>query len=141
MFVAAGIALILAFSLDNSQAQSNAVPAPPSTTPAPPMKPGPRQPPRFRQPQPVLSRAVSDLRMVKMQLQRSTNDFEGHRDAAIQACDKASEELEAIIKIAIAEQQKEQPSQAGQPPLQPSAPPAAPPPSAPPQAPPAPAQP
>jgi len=141
MLLAAGIALILAFSLDNSQAQSNAAPAPPSTVPPPLMKAGPRQPPRSRGPQPVFSRAVNDLRMAKMQLQRSTNDFEGHRDAAIQACDKASEELEAIIKIAIAEQQKEQPPQAGQPPLQPSAPPAATPPSAPPQSPPAPAQP
>jgi hypothetical protein len=127
MLVAAGIALVLAFSLDNSQAQTNAAPAPPPTVAVAPPKPAMRPQPRFRQPQPVYARAISDLRVAKMQLQRSTNDFEGHKDSAIQACDKAMEELQAVMKITIAEQPKEQPPTGVQAPGQPSAPHAAPP--------------
>jgi hypothetical protein len=59
--------------------------------------------------------------MAKMQLQRSTNDFEGHKDSAIQACDKAMEELQAVMKVAIAEEQKAQTPPQGQAPGQPPA--------------------
>jgi len=117
--------MVLAFSLDNSQAQTNAEPAPPSALPVAPPKPAVRPQPRFRQPQPVFARAISDLRAAKIQLQRGTNDFEGHKDSAIQACDKAMEELQAVMKIVLAEQQKEMPPPAAQPPGQLSAPPAA----------------
>ena len=131
MLIAAGIAMVLAFSLDNSQAQTNAAPAPPAMMPAPPPGPGARPPARFRQPQPIFARAISDLRMAKMQLQRSTNDFEGHKDSAIQACDKAMEELQAVMKVAIAEQQKAQPPPQEQAPAQPPAAPVTPAPPAP----------
>jgi hypothetical protein len=43
-------------------------------------------------------RALNDLRMVKTELQRSQDDFGGHKDSAIEACDKAMLELEAVMK-------------------------------------------
>jgi len=123
MLVTAGTAVVLALFVNNSQAQTAAAPAPPATAPAPPPGLQPRPFSRARQPEPVLSRAISDLRMAKMQLQRSTNDFDGHKASAIQACDKAMEELQAIVKASVAAQQRLQPPPAGQAPGQPSAPP------------------
>ena len=130
MIVAAGIALVLAFSLKNSKAQNDApAPAPlPATNQAPgagstfqnnptrlpvdnanqppapaPGAPNPQPfqrmpPPRFRQPRPVFSRALSDLRAVKMELQRAEGDLGGHKESAIEACDKATAELLAAMK-------------------------------------------
>jgi hypothetical protein len=130
IIVAAGIALILAFSVKDSRAQNDApAPAPvPATNQAPgptitfqnnlnrapadnpnqPLAPapvGPNQPafqrmppPRFRQPRPLFSRALSDLRAVKMELQRAEGDLGGHKDSAIEACDKATQELMAVMK-------------------------------------------
>jgi hypothetical protein len=43
-------------------------------------------------------RALNDLRMVKAELQRSQDDFGGHKDSALEACDKAMLELEAVMK-------------------------------------------
>ena len=40
------------------------------------------------------------LQQAKTELERSTNDFEGHRDSAVAACDKAMTELQAVVKIA-----------------------------------------
>jgi len=122
MLIAAGIAMVLAIGLDNPQAQTNAAPAPPVAGPATAPGPGMRQPGRPRQPQPpVYARAINDLRMAKMQLQRSPGDFEGHKDSAIQACDKAMEELQAVMKIVMAEQQKAHTPPPGQAPGQPPA--------------------
>jgi hypothetical protein len=45
-------------------------------------------------------RALNDLRMVKAELQRSQDDFGGHKDSALEACDKAMQELEAVMKAA-----------------------------------------
>jgi hypothetical protein len=45
-----------------------------------------------------ITRALNDLRMVKADLQRSQDDYGGHKDSAIAACDKAMEELDAVIK-------------------------------------------
>ncbi len=39
------------------------------------------------------------LRNSKSQLEHSTNDFGGHRQAAIDACDKALQELQAVQTI------------------------------------------
>jgi hypothetical protein len=36
--------------------------------------------------------------MVKTELSRSQDDFGGHKDSALAACDKAMEELQAVIK-------------------------------------------
>jgi hypothetical protein len=46
--------------------------------------------------------AIASLRRVQAELQRGTNDFEGHRQPAIDACTAALKELEAIQGIVIA---------------------------------------
>ncbi len=128
--IAGGIALVLAFGLNDSRAQNDApapTPALVTNQPAPatstfqnnltrippdksnqppgavPGVPGPTQfqrmpPARFRQTHPVFNRAVGDLRMVKMELEHSQGDLGGHKDSAIEACDKAIQELTAVIK-------------------------------------------
>lgn len=128
MFVAAGTALVLAFSLNNSQAQNDAPPAAlaPVTNAAPPVSSfqnnlnrirandanpppgalpgaGPQQfqrmpPPRFRQPHLAYNRALGDLRMVKLELEHAQGDLGGHKDSAIEACNKAIQELTAVMK-------------------------------------------
>jgi hypothetical protein len=55
-------------------------------------------PPRARQPRMFVQRALGDLKQVKMALQGSQEDFGGHKDSAIAACDKALEELDAVMK-------------------------------------------
>jgi len=55
-------------------------------------------PPRARQPRMVVQRTMNDLRMLKTELQRSQDDFGGHKSSAIEACDKATEELDALLK-------------------------------------------
>lgn len=51
-----------------------------------------------RQPRPFIMRTLNDLRMVKAELTRSQEDFGGHKASAIDACDKATAELEAVLK-------------------------------------------
>jgi hypothetical protein len=133
----AGTALVLALFLNSSQAQNDApAPAPtaPSAAPAPGQQPmpGPRPlPPRARQPRIFVQRAVADLRQVKMVLQNSQEDFAGHKESAIEACDKALAELEAVMK---AIPQPTPPQRPAQPPAVSNPPPAAPAqPAAPPQ--------
>jgi hypothetical protein len=118
--IAAGISLVLAFCLSNSQAQTTNVsqPAPAPVGPAPP----PVQkfpPPRPNQPRPIFLRTMNDLRMVRAQLQRSPDDYGGHKDSAIEACDKALQELEAIMKSSMPQpstQKKPQPADGSAPP-------------------------
>jgi hypothetical protein len=43
-------------------------------------------------------RTMNDLRMVKADLQRSQDDFGGHKNSAIEACEKAMQELDAVMK-------------------------------------------
>jgi hypothetical protein len=43
-------------------------------------------------------RAQADLKQVKMALQGSQDDFGGHKESAIAACEKALEELDAVMK-------------------------------------------
>jgi hypothetical protein len=100
ILIVAGIGLVLAFTQKNIQAQTTNVPVP---GPAPLLvapPPGTRPPmPRFRQGHPFVSRALNDLRVVKMELQHSKEDFGGHKDSAIDACDKAILELQAVMKF------------------------------------------
>jgi hypothetical protein len=97
--IAAGIVLVLALCLGQSQAQTTNVPAPGPVPVNPVPPPGPR-PPQFRprQPHPFIMRAMNDLRMVKADLQRSQDDFGGHKNSAIEACEKAMQELDAVLK-------------------------------------------
>jgi len=98
--IVAGITLVLAFCLNNSQAQTTNAPAPGPAPGAPmPVQPGQRFPsPKMNQPRQFIMRTLSDLRNVKIQLQRSQDDYGGHKDPAIEACDKAMLELDAILK-------------------------------------------
>jgi hypothetical protein len=108
MLAAVGITWVLAFSLSSSQAQNDA--PPPGPAPAPnqpsgifPGRTDPPQlhrlpPPRFGRQRLAFSRTLSDLRMAKMELQHSSGDLGGHKDSAMQACDKAIEELTAAMK-------------------------------------------
>jgi hypothetical protein len=131
MLVAAGIALVLAFSLNTSRAQNDAPPPGPAPATNQPLAPAnafqnglnhfaadnPNQPPpgafpagsnqpqmqrlpppRFRQPRTIYARTLSDLRAVKIELQHSPDDLGGHKDSAIEACDKAILELTAVMK-------------------------------------------
>jgi len=71
----------------------------------------------------MCQRAVFDLQRAKAELQRSTNDFEGHRESAITACDTALVELQAVMKSAGPQQPMMQRPQMPAPPPQQSPPP------------------
>lgn len=106
--IAAGIALVLGCVLNNAQAQDSQTPAPaaPPAVVQPPAAgaaqqpaPGPRpMPPRMRQPRMFVQRALFDLKQVKAALEHSEGDLGGHKDSAIEACDKATAELDAVLK-------------------------------------------
>jgi exonuclease VII small subunit len=70
---------------------------PPGQMPPPNMRPG--GPPgglRGRPPGSSYRQAVQVLRRVKMDLERSKDDYNGHRQSAMDACDKAMQELQAV---------------------------------------------
>jgi len=101
--------MVLALCLNDIRGQDQApVPAPAQpTAPAPnqpfPPGPGPRpmprpMPARPGQPRMYVQRALAELRRVKTSLQGSQEDYGGHKDSAIAACDKALEELDAVMK-------------------------------------------
>jgi len=100
--IAAGIGLVLGFCVNNSQGQVTNAPGPgPNQLPVGPGPgvPGQRMPPtRPRSPRLFVSRALNDLRVVKAELQRSQEDYGGHKDSAIAACEKAMDELDAVMK-------------------------------------------
>lgn len=73
--------------------------------------------------------AVRSLQDVKRGLQASQDDMSGHKQSAIDACDKALEELQAIMKVLPAPQPPPQRPGAGMPPG--GTPPGTPPPAAP----------
>jgi len=103
MFVSAGTAMVLAFCLNNSLAQNDApapapAPAPVASSASNMPPPGPKPMPPKRTARPLFSHALADLRMVKAELQHSQDDFDGHKDSAIEACDKTIQELSAILK-------------------------------------------
>lgn len=103
LLVVAGIAGagVLFLWPSNARAQTNAAPAPPSAQQAPGQPLGPDGTPIVRRPRvqglPMASRAIMELNQVKAQMEGSTNDFGGHRESCIAACDKAIEELSAVI--------------------------------------------
>jgi hypothetical protein len=143
MMTLAGLACAgaLALSWDNLHAQSDStVPATPApaaqatsptqNSPATPGVPGqsnppgaPRQigpPPRpGGRPGLIYQRTLYSLQQTKVELQQATNDFDGHRTLALDACDKAITELQAVMKSAGI-----QPIQARRPPPRPQPQPA-----------------
>jgi hypothetical protein len=127
--ILAGIGLVLAFCVNNSPAQVANVPAPAPAPSAPVPPPGDKmRPMRPRQPRLFITRAMNDLRMVKTELQRSQDDFGGHKDSAIEACDKAMQELQEVLKASPPPPSPQQPPPAAgapQPPPLRTAPPAA----------------
>jgi len=98
----------LALSWNNLRAQSaSAVPA--TSAPAVPAAaqnqtaptPPPATPPRPRgRPGAIYQRTLFSLQQTKSELQKATNDFDGHRTLALDACEKAISELEAVMKSA-----------------------------------------
>ncbi|MGO8698003.1 MAG: hypothetical protein ACLQVY_09835 [Limisphaerales bacterium] len=115
MMTLAGLACAgaLALSWDNLRAQSDptapatpapAAPATPPNQPSPTTPETPRQlnpPPRPRgRPGLTYQRTLYSLQQTKLELQQATNDFDGHRTLALDACDKAITELEAVMKAA-----------------------------------------
>lgn len=104
--VATVVTGLLGTMMSDSRAQ---VTNTPSATPAAagqpaqpaPGAPPPQRPPFQRRPQGpaiVFQRAVLSLRQAKMQLQRAEGDLGGHKQTAMDACDKAMEELSAAMK-------------------------------------------
>jgi len=99
------IACIAALSLQltklNAQATNEAVTAPAMTPPgAPPGAPPMQRPPMRNRNLYSIRAAVMTLNRAINDLQHSDNDFDGHRQAAIDACKQANEELQAIAKLA-----------------------------------------
>ncbi len=106
--LAAGTALILAVCANVAFAQDVPAPSPvPTPTPAPAPAPSPAVPPMRRPIGPMGARplrmsvpmAVRSLQDVKRGLQAAQDDLSGHKQSAIDACDKALEELQAIMKV------------------------------------------
>ena len=99
ILVAAGIALVLAFSLNNSRAQNDApAPAPAPSASSMSNQPPPKPTPPKHTLRPLLVHAMSDLRMLKVELQHSQDNFDGHKDSVIASCDKTLLELGVILK-------------------------------------------
>ena len=95
LIVATALVGTATLTLNSLRAQNEAPPAgAPPARQAPPagMRPGP---PRGR-PGNSYHQAVAMLKHVKMDLERSKDDFDGHRQSAMDACDKAVQELEAV---------------------------------------------
>ena len=97
---------VLALTLNTLQAQPPDAPnpppgAPPQAAPGTPGNPGNfhPMPPQFRGRQsPVFRQALGILRRAKMELSRSQQDYDGHRQSAMDACDKAMQELQAVVQ-------------------------------------------
>ncbi len=98
ILIIAALALvgIATLTFDSLRAQNAAAP-PPSAQQVPPPgnRPRPMMGPRNRQGM-MYQRAVMFLKQVKMELQNSKEDYDGHRQSAMEACDKAVLELEAV---------------------------------------------
>lgn len=104
ILLAATLALIaaLTFSVNNLRAQNSPPPGGPP--------PGQQPPPNFRQggpagmrgrpgPAMIYRQASMVLKRAKTELERGTNDYDGHRQSAIEACDKALQEMDAVQKV------------------------------------------
>ena len=103
--LAAGAALVLAVCANTTFAQDAPAPNPvPSPAPAPapaPMPPGrrPMGPMTGRPLRMSVPMAVRSLQDVKRGLQAAQDDVGGHKQSAIDACDKALEELQEVMKV------------------------------------------
>jgi hypothetical protein len=91
------------FTWNTLRAQNDATPAPQQPTVPPPGNPGPRPggiTPGFRGRAGMMNyrNTVMMLKRVKADLENSKEDYDGHRQSAIDACDKAMQELEAVQK-------------------------------------------
>lgn len=109
--IAAGTALVLSvcanINLAQAQAQVQPAPTPPGTAPAPiPANPGAPNPAMRRPMGPMGNRplrftipmTLRNLQDLKKGLTASQDDLGGHKQSAIEACDKAITELEAVMK-------------------------------------------
>jgi hypothetical protein len=48
---------------------------------------------------PHIRRAIEELREARKELKEADHDFKGHRDEAIEDCDKAIKQLEICLKV------------------------------------------
>lgn len=120
------------FALNDLRAQNQPVaPAAPAPARQPGGPPGSRPfPTRGGRMVGMYHQTIRMLTMIKGDLDRSKEDYNGHRQSALDACNKAIEELQAVQNAMMAEM-KSQPPQ-GNPPQSAPAPNAAPAPATPP---------
>lgn len=86
----------LFFAVTMSSITLAANPAPP----APPqggMGQGKMEKNEGRERHPEIRKAIEQLRRAKADLQRANHDFGGHREAALQACDNAIQQLQQAL--------------------------------------------
>jgi len=101
ILLAAGAALVLAFWPGALRAQNTENPPPTGQPPtnAPPARRSMMPPrPGHQPPQMVYRRTMIELQMAKRELEHSEDDLGGHKQTALEACDKAMQELEAVLK-------------------------------------------
>ena len=84
----------ITFAVSSLRAQTQPAPVTPPAQQAPPPNFHP-MPPRGRMIG-LYRQSVRMLTMAKADLQRSKDDFNGHRQSALDACTKAIQELEAV---------------------------------------------
>jgi hypothetical protein len=120
--VVIALGTLLGLELSDSNAQTTNAPspslAPAPAQPAPGTPPPPRMPPFPRRPQGpamVFQRTIFSLRQARVQLEKADSDFGGHKQSAIDACDKAMEELAAVMKATPPMPQAAPPVQPGTP--------------------------
>jgi hypothetical protein len=92
-----GIAVIGALSLTLSSLRAQT--AAPATPPAPT---SPSAPPPIRRPMmahPRIRSAIRALEGAKLELQNAPHDFGGHRQEALDSCDKAIKELKEALEF------------------------------------------
>jgi hypothetical protein len=94
LFVIAAVAIALAIPSTTIQAQPTNAPG--AMAPGNPGAPRPNPGARLFS----VRNSIGSLDRVMADLKRSTNDFDGHRESAIDACAKAKEELLAVAKSA-----------------------------------------
>ncbi len=131
----AAIALMGTMTLALNELRAQNAPPSPGAPTSPGFTPGPGQgrpgmPPGFRgRPGGRYGQTIMFLRMSKAELERSTDDFDGHRQSAIEAVDKAMQELQAVqtsiqaaaaAKAAAAKAAAAAAAQSNQPPAQPA---------------------
>ncbi|MGP8199011.1 MAG: hypothetical protein ACLQU4_05850 [Limisphaerales bacterium] len=107
LIVAIALVGTVTLTLNNLRAQDQSAPSgPPPAGQAPPpgQGPGQGQPPNIRQGRPPrrgpvnnYAQAIRNLKWIKADLEKSTEDFDGHRQSAMDACDKAVQELNAVL--------------------------------------------